>query len=182
MKHAMTITISGPQGSGKSKLAEGIVDAALGIGLAVDHKQEGLFIGGSQFAEPNTPRVLIEEIQSPTVSHTDMVRVLKKPGEDILSQLTPGDCDLLHMGIGVAGEAGELLDAIKRPTIYRKPLDRESVVEELGDIEFFLEGIRQRLGITREETLQANIEKLGVRYQGLKYGDQAAQDRADKVA
>jgi NTP pyrophosphatase (non-canonical NTP hydrolase) len=86
------------------------------------------------------------------------------------------------MGIGVAGEAGELLDAIKKATIYRMPIDRENVVEELGDIEFFLEGIRQQVGITRDETLDGNIAKLRVRYEGFKYSNQAAQDRADKVA
>lgn len=84
------------------------------------------------------------------------------------------------MAIGVSGEAGELLDAIKKVVIYNKPIDRENVVEELGDIEFYLEGLRQSLGITREETIAANINKLGKRYEGLKYSDQAAQDRADK--
>ncbi len=86
------------------------------------------------------------------------------------------------MAIGISGEAGELLDAIKKQVIYRKPLDRENVLEELGDLEFYMEGIRQGLGITREQCLAANIAKLGKRYEGMRYTDTAAQERADKSA
>ena len=84
------------------------------------------------------------------------------------------------MAMGVSGESGELLDAIKKATIYRKPIDMDNVIEELGDLEFYMEGLRQGLGITREQTLEANIKKLSVRYASLSYSDQQAQDRADK--
>jgi hypothetical protein len=55
------------------------------------------------------------------------------------------------------------------------------VVEELGDLEFYMEGLRQATGITREETLAANIAKLGKRYQNHLYSDGQAQSRADKA-
>ena len=113
--------------------------------------------------------------------HENMVSILKKSGEDIFAQMTPEKADLNHMAMGIAGEAGELVDAIKRFTIYNKSLDRENVIEELGDIEFFLEGLRQRLRISRNETLAHNIEKLGKRYAGLIYSDQAAHARVDKA-
>lgn len=105
----------------------------------------------------------------------DMVKGLCKSGEDIVHELTGEDCHMLHMAVGIAGEAGELLDAI-----YRKPIDRDNVLEELGDLEFYMEGLRQGLGVTREETLEANIAKLGKRYKGHSYSDQAAIERADK--
>ena len=113
------------------------------------------------------------------INHAEMVKALAKPDEDIQRSLVPGDMHLLHMAVGVAGEAGELIDAIKKYVIYRKDLDRDNVIEELGDLEFFMEGLRQGLGITREETLEANIQKLGKRYQD-GYSDKAAQNRADK--
>lgn len=113
-------------------------------------------------------------------THADMVRVLQKPGDAILEQMTPLKAACDHMVVGVAGEAGELVDAIKRWTMYNKPLDRENVIEELGDLEFFMEGLRQNLGISREMTLQANYDKLGKRYEGLRYSDAAAINRADK--
>jgi NTP pyrophosphatase (non-canonical NTP hydrolase) len=115
------------------------------------------------------------------INHSDMVAALVKSGSDILATITPSDCHILHMTIGVSGEAGELLDAIKKAVIYRKPIDRDNVIEELGDLEFYMEGLRQGMNITREETLDANIAKLGVRYAN-GYSDKAAHDRADKVA
>lgn len=109
-----------------------------------------------------------------------MVALKKKDGADILAQMTPDKADADHMAKGVASEGGELLDAIKRWTVYNKELDRDNVIEELGDLEFFMEGLRQNLGISREETLVANMAKLGVRYaEG--YSDAEAHARADKA-
>lgn len=110
----------------------------------------------------------------------EMVRGLVKPGEDIIVTLTPEKMNNLHMAVGVCGEAGELLDAVKKQVVYNKQIDRENVIEELGDLEFYMEGLRQSLGITREETIQGNIVKLGKRYNQHKYSDAQAQDRADK--
>lgn len=110
-----------------------------------------------------------------------MVAALVKPGADIIRSLTPGRANALHMAVGVSGEAGELLDAVKKWVIYDKPVDRANVVEELGDLEFYMEGLRSELGITREETIEANIAKLSKRYHTGGYTDRQAQDRADKT-
>ena len=115
-----------------------------------------------------------------TINHADMVATLAKDGATIKDEITAGEMHLLHMAVGVSGEAGELLDAVKKAAVYKKPIDRENVVEELGDIEFYLEGLRQELQITREETIAGNIAKLGKRYEGFKYTNEAAQERADK--
>ena len=56
------------------------------------------------------------------------------------------------MVVGVSGEAGELLDAVKKAVIYRKPLDLENVIEELGDLEFYMEGLRQGLEIWTKQS------------------------------
>ena len=109
-----------------------------------------------------------------------MVGVLAKPGDEILQSLSPLDCHLWHMASCIPGEAGELFDAIKKSIIYRKPLDRANVIEEFGDLEFYMEGLRQGLDITREETISANVAKLSKRYADLTYSDKAAQERKDK--
>lgn len=114
------------------------------------------------------------------LQHTQLVSALAKPGGHILEDMNPEQANQVHMAIGVSGEAGELLDAIKKHTIYQKPLDRENVIEELGDIEFYLRGLRDSLGITRDETLEANIVKLQKRYHGGSYSNEQAQNRADK--
>jgi len=114
------------------------------------------------------------------ISHKNMVSVLTKPGYEIKTQLTAKDCHHIHMAMGIAGEAGELLDAVKKNTMYRKPLDLTNIIEELGDIEFYMEGLRASLGISRQEVLEANIVKLNKRYTA-GYSDVAAIIRADKI-
>ena len=94
----------------------------------------------------------------------NMVAKLAKPGEEIRKSLTAKEAHELHMVIGISGEAGELLDALKKVSIYRKPLDRENVIEELGDLEFYMQGLRGSLGITRTEVLAHNFNKLAKRY------------------
>lgn len=190
------------------------------------------------------------------IQHDEMVAKLAKSGSDILEDLTPLDCHINHMTVGIIGEVGELIDALITPAGVG--IDIENVVEELGDIEFYAEGLRQafnwdrdyvlnnhvghsyndlastmspthhicntlaiqaadlldvikkgviyrkgydlhiigmRLGnievlleliregvvVTREQTIQANIDKLAERYKGFQYSDKAAQERADKA-
>lgn len=88
---------------------------------------------------------------------------------------------MVHAAIGVSGEAGEILDAIKKTWVYGQPLDRENLIEELGDIEFYLQALRSLLNVPRGEVLQANMTKLRKRYP-TGYSDKAAQARADKQA
>lgn len=113
--------------------------------------------------------------------HPALVDRLAKSGEAILASLTPEKCHLWHMASCVPGEAGELFDAVKKYAIYEKPIDRANAVEELGDLEFYMQGVREALGITREETLVANQMKLRRRYAGGIYSNEAAQERADKA-
>ena len=113
--------------------------------------------------------------------HANMVGHLAKSPSQIHQEMTPSSAGLIHMVMGISGETGELLDAVKKHVIYQKDLDYDNLIEELGDIEFYLEGFRQLLDITREETLTANIAKLGKRYPGFEYTNQAAQIRADKA-
>lgn len=110
-----------------------------------------------------------------------MVTALVKDGGQIIQELSGEDANLWHMSFALGIEIGELCDPIKKYLIYRKELDIENVKEEFGDIYFYLEGLHQALGITREECLEANINKLAKRYEGFKYSDQAAIERKDKA-
>lgn len=120
--------------------------------------------------------------------YAHMVGVLFKPGADIAKDFGPAKANLLHATVGIASEAGELLDRMKKIVIYGKTSDDDlaNIIEELGDMEFYMEALRKiclhpdGTPITREETLRANMNKLAVRYsQG--YSDQAAIDRKDKA-
>ncbi len=112
--------------------------------------------------------------------HRSMVARLMKKGEDILKTLSPEQVEVWHMSSCICGEAGELFDAIKKWAIYNKQIDMENVIEELGDLEFYIEGVRNKLGIQRQDTIKHNYDKLSRRYEGLMYSDKAAQERVDK--
>ena len=95
--------------------------------------------------------------------------------------LTAEQCDLLHMALGIFGEAAEVLESVHNYIFKEEPLDEINLIEESGDIEFYHEGLRQSLNISRDEVLAQNIAKLSVRYEGFQYSDQATQTRADKA-
>ena len=105
---------------------------------------------------------------------------LSKPGDEIAALMTANEAHLLHMAVGVSGEAGELLDAVKKAVVYQKPLDRENVVEELGDLRFYMAGLMNALNISEQEILYATNKKLGKRYASGSYSNEQAQERADK--
>lgn len=111
-----------------------------------------------------------------------MTLALAKDGNDIKQEITPEQANLLHMATGVSGEAGELLDAIKKHVVYQKALDVENVKEELGDLLFYMSNLMQSVGLSFEEILQHNIDKLSVRYSNGKYSNVQAKERADKVS
>ena len=48
------------------------------------------------------------------------------------------DMDTMHILMGVMGEGGELIDAYKKHLIYGKELDKVNVLEEAGDLCWFL--------------------------------------------
>lgn len=111
---------------------------------------------------------------------SEMVCRLSKNGDDIIEELNATEAMILHMAVGVATESGELLDAAKKMVFYGKNLDIDNVTEELGDLEFYMEGLRQLVGLTREETLEDNMYKLDkLRYKN-GFSNQAAIERADK--
>lgn len=116
------------------------------------------------------------------ISHKELVKNLKKDPKQIIEELTPEKADAWHMASALCGEAGELFDCIKKYVIYNKEeLDRTNLIEEMGDVEFYMEGLRQIFSISREETIDENINKVSQRYKTLKYSNEQAKQRADKI-
>lgn len=88
--------------------------------------------------------------------------------------------DLMHATLGIAGESGELVDAVKKHVIYNKDLDTANLREEIGDIMWYLALMCRTLDFDLDEILQENIVKLSLRYPD-KYTDLHAVARLDKV-
>lgn len=115
-----------------------------------------------------------------SMTYPEFVKGRLKPPYDIWAFMRIAGANLVHLEMGIVGEAGEISTAIKKHVIYGKPLDRANLIEELGDLEFYMEALRQHLGVSREETIAENLFKLTKRYPD-GYSDKAALKRADKL-
>ena len=71
---------------------------------------------------------------------------------------------ILHAGIGVATESGEILDAIKKHVYYGKKLDTVNLIEEVGDVMWYLAVLLDQCGSTFDEAMEKNIAKLKTRF------------------
>lgn len=66
--------------------------------------------------------------------------------------------------MGLAGEAGEVCDYLKKVLLHGKPLDREKLVEELGDVVWYVFHTLNTFGMSLDEILEHNVRKLCDRY------------------
>lgn len=71
---------------------------------------------------------------------------------------------LLHAGMGMATEAGEFVDALKKHIYYGKPLDRTNLKEEIGDLLWYAALACDHLGYDLESAMEDNIAKLRIRF------------------
>ncbi len=83
---------------------------------------------------------------------------------------------LLHGSCGIATEAGELLDAMKKHIFYGKEIDTVNIVEEIGDLMWYSAILLDELGVEFEEVMEKNINKLKARY-GEKFSETSANTR-----
>ena len=69
-----------------------------------------------------------------------------------------------NAALGLAGEAGEVADIIKK-MLYHAPKDRrEELKLELGDVFYYLNKIMALSGLSLQEILEANKDKLFARH------------------
>ncbi len=73
--------------------------------------------------------------------------------------------DILINGVmGLCGESGEAIEIVKKHLAYGHPLDKEHLIEELGDIAWYLAETAYSLDINLSEVFVKNIKKLNKRY------------------
>lgn len=71
---------------------------------------------------------------------------------------------ILHAGMGLSTESGELLDALKKYIYYGKKLDEVNLQEEMGDIFWYCAILADALGVSFTEVMLKNLAKLKARY------------------
>lgn len=66
--------------------------------------------------------------------------------------------------LGIAGEAGEIVEAHKKTLYHGHDMDGEQVRDELGDLFFYAAWLADEYGWTLEEIMQSNVNKLRRRF------------------
>lgn len=91
------------------------------------------------------------------------LRTESRPDEAML-QRQAAVIRLDHAAKGLVTEAGEFNDALKKHVFYNRPLDRVNLVEELGDVLWYVAIACDVLGVSLEDVCNANLRKLKARY------------------
>ena len=71
---------------------------------------------------------------------------------------------LANGALGLAGEAGEAADLIKKHLFHDHPLDEARLKSELGDILWYVATLSGTLGLSLGEVARHNVAKLRARY------------------
>ena len=77
---------------------------------------------------------------------------------------TPQEVMILWNTLGIAGEAGELTDYIKKGILHQHGVDRTHIKEELGDLLWYMAGLAGQYNIPLEDIMEFNVIKLLARY------------------
>lgn len=84
-------------------------------------------------------------------------KTAEMPGKTRLERLSV-------FGLGVAGEAGEVADIIKKFVGHDHPIDDNKLIKELGDVLWYISCIARERGFGLSVVANANILKLKKRY------------------
>jgi len=78
-------------------------------------------------------------------------------------KLSPED-GLINAALGVAGEAGEIAELVKKYIFHGTPLELSEMASEVGDVLWYLAEVCSQLEIRLDDAAQENIFKLLERY------------------
>lgn len=86
---------------------------------------------------------------------------LEAHDQELLSQPIPIDSNTFHAILGIATEAGELVEHLR---FDGKPMDKAGISDELGDSHWYHGLLVMAMSIDWESVFDANIQKLKARY------------------
>jgi len=72
--------------------------------------------------------------------------------------------ELLEGALGLGGEAGEVVDIVKKAIFHKHSVDKEEIAKELGDVMWYIALMSEAIGIPMEEIAARNYAKLAKRY------------------
>ncbi len=71
---------------------------------------------------------------------------------------------IINAVMGLSAESGEATDLVKKHLFQGHGLDKDEMIEELGDIAWYLAEAATALDIELDEVFKTNIEKLKKRF------------------
>lgn len=80
------------------------------------------------------------------------------------AEYTGHELMLVWNAIGLAGEAGEVADTVKKAVFHQHGLDRDELIKELGDVLWYAAALCTKLDVSMSEVMERNIAKLKQRY------------------
>ena len=89
---------------------------------------------------------------------------------------------LLTAAVGMSAEAGEFTEIIKKIIFQGKPVNDENLFHlkrELGDIMWYVAQACMGLGISLDEVMEMNVEKLVARYPGGQFDVHYSENRKE---
>lgn len=75
-----------------------------------------------------------------------------------------GERRLIIAALGLAGEAGEFANMVKKLTAHGHNIPRDTLAEELGDVLWYVAEAASACGLSLGEIAQQNVDKLRARY------------------
>lgn len=119
----------------------------------IEHLQEEL-IDGLQYCEH------LKEVYKDSMTANDYQRMAMRTAGDYAS-----DFDMMRNAVyGLNGESGEVIDLLKKHEFQGHDLDRDKLIDEAGDVAWYLALLASALGVSLEEIMQKNVDKLKKRY------------------
>jgi len=71
---------------------------------------------------------------------------------------------IMNAILGLNGEAGEVADVMKKHLFQGHDLNKEKLIDEVGDIMWYVALLADGLGVTMEDFAEVNVAKLKKRY------------------
>ena len=96
------------------------------------------------------------------VRFNDLLEIYDHEEAVAINGYDPGE--LLNGALGLPGEAGEVADVVKKLLFHGHDFNIQELVKELGDVCWYLALISHACGISIEQIMEENVEKLRKRY------------------
>lgn len=99
------------------------------------------------------------------IDHTVIRTIEDYANAAVDTAIYPTEYSIIYPALGLAGEAGETLDKIKKiirdnNADFSDEQKRNEIAKELGDVMWYVACLSKDLGVSLTDICQANIEKL----------------------